>query len=289
MTTYSALTTIRDKKKADELSEALERMVPEPTGVGVFEVEDGSGTWEVGAWFMDPPDEAGLALCVAMSGCAPFAISEIGDTDWVAQVKRELTPVRAGRFLVHGAHDRESAHGVKHSLEIEAAMAFGTGHHGTTRGCLNSLDKLARIGFKPRRIIDVGCGTGVLAMAAASLWRMSVTASDIDPVAVDTARANFRANGLGGKGRLFRAAGFNTPGVRANGPYELIFANILARPLKKLAPSMAQNTARGGVIILSGVLNTQAVGVERVYQGHGFSRLWVTSDGEWSTLTLRRG
>lgn len=288
MTTYSALTTIRGKQAAEELAEAVERMTPEPTGIGVFEVEDGSGMWEVGAWFLDPPNEAGLALCVAMTGCAPFAISEIGDTDWVAQVKRELTPVRAGRFLVHGAHDRESARGVRHALEIEAAMAFGTGHHGTTRGCLNSLDKLAGIGFRPRRIADIGCGTGVLAMAAASLWRTPVTASDIDQIAVDTSRANFRANGLGGRGRLFRAAGFIAPGVRAGGPFELIFANILARPLKRLAPSMARNTARGGVIVLSGVLNTQAVGVERVYQGHGFRRLWVTSDGEWSTLTLRR-
>jgi ribosomal protein L11 methyltransferase len=289
MTTYSALTTIRGLKPAENLAEALERLIPEPTGTGVFEVEGGSGMWEAGAWFVEPPDQAGLALCEAMSGCAPFAISEIGDTDWVAQVKRELTPVHAGRFLVHGAHDRDSARGVKHALEIEAAMAFGTGHHGTTRGCLNSLDKLAGQGFKPARIADIGCGTGVLAMAAASLWRCSVTASDIDPIAVETARANFRANGLGGRGRLFCAAGFNAPGVRANGPYELIFANILARPLKRLAPSMAENAVKGGVIILSGILNTQAIGVERVYQGHGFGRVWVTQDGDWSTLTLRRG
>ena len=287
MTTYSA-TTLTTESGAKALGDALEALDPAPYGVGVFEVEDGSGDWEVSAFFMDPPDEAGLALAAAAFGARPFAVSEIGDRDWVAQVRRELTPVRAGRFVVHGSHDREAAAGVPHALEIEAAMAFGTGHHGTTRGCLDALDRLARAGFRPRRIADIGCGTGVLAMAAASLWRRGGLASDIDPVAVATARANFRANGLASDGRIVRAAGFAHDAIRDGGPYDLIFANILARPLKRLAPDMARNAALGGFIILSGVLNEQRAGVEAVYLGNGFTRHRVAADGEWSTLVMRR-
>lgn len=285
--TYSALTTIRGEAPAQALGAALERLTPAPTGLGVFEIEDGSGLWEVGGYFDARPDRAGLALLASMHDAADFAVSEIAPTDWVAQVRRELTPVRAGRFLVHGGHDRAAATHARHALEIEAAMAFGTGHHGTTRGCLNAIDRLARQGFRPRRVADIGAGTGVLAMAAASLWKLPVVASDIDPVAVETARANFRANALSGA-RLARAAGFRAEVIRENGPYDLILANILARPLRRLAPEMAANAAPGGMVVLSGILNAQATGVEGVYRGWGFARRARTRDGDWTTLILRR-
>ena len=288
MTTFSAIALIRGQKAAEDIGYMLERLSPEPTGVGVFEIEDGSGLWEVGAYFTETPDRAGLALAAALHGAGDFVISEIGARDWVAEVRRDLTPVRAGRFLVHGSHDRAAARDVPYALEIEAAMAFGTGHHGTTRGCLNALDRLATMGMAPERIADIGCGTGVLAMAAAALWRRPVVASDIDPVAVATARANFRANGLTGRALLVRAAGFMHPVLRQSGPYDLIFANILANPLKRLAPAMANASRRGGVIVLSGVLNEQRAGVERVYLGQGYTRMWISRDGEWSTLVLRR-
>ena len=288
MTTFSATTTLTDESKAKRLAEALEQVSPEPYGVGCFEIEDDSGEWEVAAYFMDRPDDIALTLAAAAFDARDFVISEIGERDWVSEVRRELKPVRAGRFIVHGSHDRDAASDARHALEIEAAMAFGTGHHGTTRGCLNALDKLAKMGFQPKRVADIGCGTGVLAMAAASLWKLRCVASDIDPVAVATAKANFRANGLSFGGRLTRAAGFRSDVVRQGGPYHLIFANILANPLKRLAPDMARNTAPGGVVVLSGVLNEQRAGVEAVYLGNGFSRLWISRDGEWSTLILRR-
>ncbi|MEO1611839.1 MAG: 50S ribosomal protein L11 methyltransferase [Pseudomonadota bacterium] len=287
MTTFTATTSVA-KAGAAPLADLLEGLDPAPYGVGVFEIEDGSGLWEVAAYFMEAPDEVALALAAAAFGARPFAVSEIGERDWVSEVRRELAPVRAGRFLVHGAHDRIAARNMRHALEIEAAMAFGTGHHGTTRGCLNALDRLAKMGFRPRRIADIGCGTGVLAMAAASLWKRPCVASDIDPVAVATAKANFRANGLTFGGRLARAAGFRSNVVRREAPYHLIFANILANPLKRLAPDMARHTAHGGVIVLSGVLNEQRAGVESVYLGNGFRRMWISRDGEWSTLVLRR-
>jgi len=282
------LTTLASEAAAQSLRDAMEGLDPEPYGVGLFEIEDGSGRYEVGGYFMESPDATALSLLAAAFEAQPFAISEIGDRDWVSEVKRELSPVRAGRFLVHGSHDRDAADGVQHALEIEAAMAFGTGHHGTTRGCLGALDRLARAGFRARYIADIGCGTGVLAMGAASLWKQRCLYADIDQVAVDTARSNIRANGLSPLAQLVRAPGFMSPVIRAAAPFDLIFANILARPLKRLAPDMARYTAPGGVIILSGILNEQAAGVEAIYRSWHFSRMWISRDGEWSTLVLRR-
>ena len=196
MTTWSAITTLPGEAAAEALGEAMERLGPAPTGVGVFEVEDGSGLWEVGGYFDLPPDEAGLALLAGMHGAAPFAVSRIDDRDWVAQVRRELSPVEAGRFTVHGGHDAHRVGPHRLALRIEAAMAFGTGHHGTTLGCLTLLDRWLRRGARPARVADIGCGTGVLAMAAARALRTRCIATDVDPVAVATARANVAANGL---------------------------------------------------------------------------------------------
>ena len=289
MTTFTALTTLPGAASAAALAEALEEQIdPAPTGIRCFEVEDGSGDWEVGAYFAERPDIAALELLAAVHGARPFAVSKVEDRDWVAQVRRELTPVPAGRFVVHGGHDREEVPINRIGLEIEAAMAFGTGHHGTTKGCLLSLEKLARRGMVARSTADVGCGTGVLAMAARRLWKQRVVASDIDPVAVATARANLRANRAGGAVPVICAPGFRHAGLRAGAPYDLVFANILAGPLCRLAPDMADHTRPGSMIILSGILARQAQRVENVYLGHGMHVESRVRLGEWVTLTLRR-
>ena len=142
MPTYTALTTLSGKEQAEALGAAMERLQPEPTGVGVFELEDGSGLWEVGGYFEAAPDEAGLALLAVIHDAKPFAVSLLPDVDWVAKVKRELTPVQAGRFFVYGSHDADKVPDASVPLLIEASMAFGTGHHGTTLGCLRALDRL---------------------------------------------------------------------------------------------------------------------------------------------------
>ncbi|MEL6679691.1 MAG: 50S ribosomal protein L11 methyltransferase [Pseudomonadota bacterium] len=288
MTTWTALTTLRDRAAADALGLAMETLVPAPTGVGVFEVEDGSGTWEVGGYFVEKPDEIGLALLQTVHGAAPFAVSKLDDIDWVAQVRRELSPVPAGRFVVHGSHDRGAAPINRIALEIDAAMAFGTGHHGTTQGCLMAFDDLLREGFVPRNVADIGTGTGVLAMAAHKAVKAPGLAADIDRVATETARANLRWNGCHGGVGTLTAAGFRAPRLRGRTPYDLIFANILANPLKRLAPQMAEHTAPGSILILSGILTTQARGVEAVYRGWGFHRRAQRVIGPWTTLTLCR-
>lgn len=288
MATWTALTTLDGQPAAEWLAEAMEALDPRPVAVGVLEIEDGSGRREVGGYFTERPDEAGLALLAAIHGARPFAVSRVEDRDWVAQVRRELTPVEAGRFILYGAHDADRIAVNRLGLRIEAAMAFGTGHHGTTRGCLLLLERFARGGEKPRHVADIGCGTGVLAMAAARLWRVPCIATDIDPVASWTAGKNVRTNGLHPWVRTAQATGFRGDLIRARAPYDLIFANILAAPLKRLAPEMARHLAPGGSVILSGLLRTQARGVEAVYEGHGFRRADRIELGEWASLLLRR-
>lgn len=287
MTTFTALTTLEGRTSAYALGDAMERLEPEPTGVGVFEMEDGSGLWEVGGYFEGAPDETALAVLAAAMGAKPFVVSELPETDWVAHVRRELAPVEAGRFFVYGSHDADKVPQGAEPLLIEAAMAFGTGHHGTTLGCLRALDRLANDGFAGQNVVDVGCGTAVLAMAAARIWPQTVLASDIDEVAVDVAQANVSANGLDGRVICVEAAGFDHPALAAAAPFDLIFANILKGPLVALAPDMAAALTPGGYAILSGILNEQADEVIDVYARCGINLVHRDSIVDWTTLTLQ--
>lgn len=288
MPTYSALTTLEGKDKAEALGAALENVEPEPTGVGIFEIEDGSGLWEVGSYFLDAPDEVALALLAAAFDAKPFVVSEIPETDWVAKVKRELTPVEAGRFFVYGGHDADKVPEGSEALLIEAAMAFGTGHHGTTHGCLQALDSLANNGFVAKSVADVGCGTAVLAMGAARIWPGTFWASDIDEVAVEVAAANVVANDLQGRVNCVEAAGLEHDDLKAAAPFDLIFANILKGPLIDLAPSLTAALSANGHLILSGILNEQADEVIAVYEAQGNSLVDRIEIGEWTTTVLCR-
>ncbi len=289
MPTFTAFTNLTTQDQAEALGLALEELDPEPMGVGVFEIEDGSGKWEVGGYFTETPDDVELALLAAAFSTKPFVVSEVPDTDWVDKVRRELTPVVAGRFFVYGSHDADKIPDGSVPLLIEAAMAFGTGHHGTTQGCLEALDRLANEGFVGRNVADIGCGTAVLAMGAARIWPHTAIASDIDEVAVDVAEANVRANDLTDKVICVEAAGFDHPDLQARAPYDLVFANILKQPLIDLAPDMARNLVPGGYAILSGILTRQADEVVEVYTAHGVPQIRRDVIGEWVTLTIRKG
>ena len=289
MPTFTALTTLPGEDMALALSDALERMMPEPTGVGVFEIEDDSGLWEVGAYFLEQPDEVVLDVLALAFGAKPFILSELPEIDWVAKVRRELSPVEAGRFFVFGSHDADKVPPGRVALQIEATVAFGTGHHGTTLGCLRAFDRLFGAGFRPARVADIGCGTAVLAMAAAAVLPDAlVIASDIDQVAVDVARANVAINGLEGRIQCLEAAGFASPRLAEAAPFDLVFANILKGPLIELAPSMAAHTRTAGLVILSGLLVVQAGAVTSAYVAAGFALQDREDIGEWSTLVLRR-
>ncbi|MHA6263619.1 50S ribosomal protein L11 methyltransferase [Arenibacterium sp. CAU 1754] len=289
MPTFTALTTLKGKAPAEALGDALERLEPEPTGIGVFEVEDDSGLWEVGGYFTEAPDEAGLALLAVAFEANPFVVSEVPETDWVAHVRRELSPVHAGRFFVYGSHDADKVPPDAVPLLIEAAMAFGTGHHGTTLGCLKALDQLIAEGFTAERVADIGCGTAVLAMAAARVWPgQTILASDIDQVAVDVAEANLKANDMAGQVTCLRAAGFDHDALKDAAPYDLVFANILKGPLIALAPDVVAHLRPGGYAILSGILVEQADDVAAHYARSGANLVSKDRIGDWMTLLVRK-
>ena len=295
MPTYSALTTLPGEDAAEALAQAVEKMEPAPIGVGVFEIEDDSGLWEVGAYFLEAPNGIVLDVLATAFGANSFALSELPEIDWVAKVRRELSPVEAGRFFVFGSHDADKVpailqQGGRVALQIEATVAFGTGHHGTTLGCLRAFDVLADQGFAPAKVADIGCGTAGLAMAAATILPDAlVIASDIDEVAVDVAQANVAINRLEGRVECLEAAGFDHPRLAAEAPFDLVFANILKGPLIELAPDMAAHVAPGGIAILSGLLVVQAEAVLAAYVANGFALVAREDIGEWSTLVLRRG
>ena len=288
MPLYRATTIVQGEAAALALRDALDELTTRPLASEVHDHDDGSGRWDAGGLFDGMPDTAGLALLAGLHGAADFAVARVEDRDWVAQVRAELTPVEAGRFVVFGGHDRARLAPNRIGLEIEAAQAFGTGHHATTQGCLLALDRLARRGLVARRVADIGGGTGVLAMAAASIWPAEALAGDIDPLATATARENVAANGLAQHVTCVTAAGFRHTRLQARAPYELIFANILAGPLRRLAPEVAAHQAPGGVAILSGILARQGKGVTAVYRAWGYVPEAPVRIGEWVTLVLWR-
>jgi ribosomal protein L11 methyltransferase len=275
----------------------VETFDPTETAAAAFEKTPSTDTWKSDVWvaevFFGPePDEDVIRdLVAAVAGAetaAALRFGRVDEKDWIAASLEGLAPVRAGRFLVHGSHDRHTPRPNDIGLEIEAALAFGTGHHGTTLGCLKALDAISKR-RRPTRILDIGAGTGVLAIAAARLWRMPVAAGDIDPVSTEAAAANARLNRATPWLRPVTARGTMHPDLRAGAPYDLIFANILARPLRLLAPEIAAVAAEDAELVLSGLLARDVAGVLSAYAAQDF-RLVSRGDIEgWATLVLRRG
>ena len=286
MLTYSAITKVKDRERAEGLGVALEKLNPPPMGVGVFELEDGSGEWEVGAYFHDRPDEISILILEKVFKADGFAISEIPETDWVTKVKRELSPVEAGQFFVFGKHDSHKLPKDRVGLLIEASMAFGTGHHGTTKGCLLALDKLVASDKKIDEVIDIGCGTAVLAMAVGKVSSSRIIASDVDQVAVEVALANLKANNLENRIACLQATGFEDTKIRSNAPFDLIFANILKPTLLDLAPCIQKYLKSGGHAIISGILDLQAIEIIEAYRQNDLEVQDRIDIGEWVTLTL---
>jgi len=270
------------KRLADSLSEHLDLA---ETAVAAFEGID--GRWNVEIHFEQAPDEAAIRRLIGdAGGPADVMFETIAARDWVAASLAGLKPVAAGRFTVHGAHDRVHVTANRIGIEIEAALAFGTGHHGTTRGCLLALDGIVKRAF-PRRVLDIGTGTGVLAIAAAKALRVPVLASDIDPEAVRIARENARLNGIAPFLEYLHAAGLGAPRFRTRAPFDLVFANILLPPLKRLAGPMRPLLAPGAHVVLSGLLAAQEQAALAAYRPHGLTLVRRIPLGEWVTLVLR--
>lgn len=271
---------------ADVLSEAFDNG---DTAVAAYETANGH--WAVAINFADAPDEhnarALIALASDQATAANAVFEAVEDKDWVKTSLEGLQPVQAGRFIVHGSHDRHRVSANRIGIEIDAALAFGTGHHGTTRGCLLLLDQVLRA-QRPRRILDLGTGTGVLAIAAAKALRRRVLASDIDRQAVIVARDNARRNGAGDLVEAICAIGFGARHFTERGRFDLVLANILANPLKRLATPMRSHLAPSALVILSGLLPAQANDVIAAYRTNGIVlRKRLELEG-WTSLLLRR-
>jgi ribosomal protein L11 methyltransferase len=254
--------------------------------------EGPGGRWDITVHFADAPDQGSIRDLVGIAAGGEVAGQITFDTveakDWVKATLEELVPVRAGRFIVHGRHDRARVAPNKLGIEIEAALAFGTGHHGTTRGCLMLLDQVLKARV-PRRVLDLGTGTGVLAIAAAKALHRHVLASDIDPLSVRVAGENARLNEVGHLVETIRATGFAAPEFAAHGPFGLVLANILANPLRQLATAMSRHLAPSALVILSGLLPHQAEGVIAAYRARGLVLERHIQIEGWSSLLMRAG
>jgi ribosomal protein L11 methyltransferase len=274
------------RRVVDLLNESLEEG---QAAVAAFERAD--GRWSISVHFADSPDETAIRELVSLAAGAAVAQAVTFDTvetkDWVKASLEDLVPVAASRFVVHGRHDRARIPANRLGIEIEAALAFGTGHHGTTQGCLLLLGEVLRA-YQPRRVLDLGTGTGVLAIAAAKALRKRVLASDIDPVSVKVARDNARLNGVGNLVQAVCASGFSAPQFSARAPFDLVLANILANPLRQMATPLAAHLAPSALVILSGLLPYQARGVIASYRGRGLILRRHLQIAGWSSLLMQR-
>jgi ribosomal protein L11 methyltransferase len=289
-TTSRATFAIGDERTARRVVDLLNESLDEGlAAVAAYERSD--GRWSISVHFAEIPDEAAIRELVALAAgdniAQHIAFDTVEAKDWVAASLEDLVPVPAGRFIVHGRHDRAQVPPNKLGIEIEAALAFGTGHHGTTRGCLLLLDQVLR-SHAPRRVLDLGTGTGVLAIAAAKALRRRVLASDIDPVSVAVARDNARLNGVGNLVEAICASGFSAPQIALRAPFDLVLANILANPLKQMATPMAAHLAPAALLILSGLLPHQAQGVIAAYRARGLMLRRHLQIAGWSSLLMQR-
>ena len=286
--THRASFAIGDEQSARRVADLLtENFFEGEAAIAAF--EGPTGRWDITVHFAQAPDEKAIRSLVTTAAGEEVADSITFETvearDWVKATLEELVPVHAGRFVVHGRHDRANVPPNKIGIEIEAALAFGTGHHGTTRGCLLLLDEVLKA-HRPRRVLDLGTGTGVLAIAAAKALRTRILASDIDPLSVRLAAENARLNGAGDLVKTITASGFLAPHFERGAPFDLVLGNILANPLRQMATPMSRHLASGALVILSGLLTPQASAVIASYRARGLVvRRHIRIEG-WSSLLL---
>jgi len=285
------LYVILSKSQAEESFSWLEvAFEAQDYPLALSEVDEARGLYEIALYLEDEATAHTVrAYFCQIGGFSPqdVQLEILPDIDWIRHALDGLAPVRVRRFFVHGSHDRHKVKPHDLAIEIDAGQAFGTGHHGTTCGCLEMIERIMRC-ERPRRIADIGTGSGILAIASAKRRASYVLASDIDPVAIRVARDNTRRNGVAGSVETVTAAGLHHRKFRCGRAFDLIVANILARPLMQLAPKLTPFVKRGGSLILSGLLDNQRDAVLAAFRNHGlYHRASFHSQG-WATLHLKR-
>jgi len=280
------------EKKAEQVLDLLSDVFGEEDfAIATTEIDEKKDIWEASVYMMrEDEDEVRRRVDEALEAAYPELSVErevIPDVDWVAKSLEGLKPVRAGRFLVHGSHDRDKVRSSDIGIEIDAGQAFGTGHHGTTAGCLEVIDRVMR-SRNVRNALDLGTGSGVLAIAVRKLKNIPVLATDIDPIATRVAAENVRTNGIANGIVTKTAPGFHSTAFSEYGPFDLIIANILARPLIRMAPKLVDNLAAGGTVILSGILASQRWKVLSAYNGQKMRHVRTIWRNGWVTIHLDR-
>ena len=279
-----------DRAPLEQASDALTDFFEPPAGaISILKDdatrEDTDTRWRLEAYFETRPDIDALNAFVGKDGAiAPGDLEELPDVDWVAHSLEGLGVVRCGRFVLFGAHDADKLPGEPDDIEIriDANQAFGTGHHPTTAGCLTLLDRFA--GFAPKSILDLGCGSGVLAIAAAKLWGRTILASDIDATSIEIARENAALNDVPDTVKAIIADGFTHDDISAHAPFDFVFANILAGPLAELAPAMSDHVQKNGRVMVAGLMADQTPGVLSAYEAAGFREINRLDDKTWPVL-----
>ncbi|NOT70636.1 MAG: 50S ribosomal protein L11 methyltransferase [Hyphomicrobium sp.] len=290
MTLQKVVADFTDRDLAHHAASALQDFTePAPDALTIF--ENGPGRWRLEAFFNDWIDGRDIASEIAglvHKELPPFLVERVPDLNWVAISQAALPPVTAGRFVVHGSHDRNRVARGPSTILIDAGEAFGTAHHATTLGCLQAIDRLTRAEAFDT-VLDLGCGSGVLAIALAkAMPGADIIATDMDAQSVKVAAENMRLNGVANRIATAVASGVDHPWLRQSPPFGLIIANILAGPLIRLAPAISRKVARTGTLVLSGILIPQAPQVIAAYRACGFHLDRHDRIVGWSTLTLRR-
>ncbi len=289
MTSYK-ITWAGERAALHQASDALTELLWPPAGAVSLTkedatVEDGASAWRLDAYFEAAPDmDAIQSLLADHGGLGEGALEELPNIDWVAHALEGLGVVRCGRFVLYGVHDADKLPNEDGDIpiRIDANQAFGTGHHPTTAGCLTLLDRFA--GFAPKKILDLGCGSAVLSIAAAKLWNRMVLATDIDPKSVEIATENVALNDVEDFVVMQTAAGFDHPDIATAAPFDFVFANILAGPLAELAPAMAEHVSKNGRVMLAGLMDEQEGKVAAAYEAAGFRQINRLDQPTWPVL-----
>ncbi len=283
---YVTTTEVRAGVILDLMTEAFGE---EDLAIATTEIDERKDIWEASVYITFDDEQAMTerlqALFASEHGDLAIEREVIPDVDWVTKSLEGLSPVRAGRFLVHGSHDRDKVAVNDIAIEIDAGQAFGTGHHGTTAGCLEVIDRVVR-SRTVRNALDLGTGSGVLAIAVRKLRPVPVLATDIDPIATAVARDNIKRNGIASGITVATAPGFHSDAFDKAGPFDLIIANILARPLIKMAPQLVNHLAPGASVVLSGILASQRWKVLAAYNGAHLRHIRTIWRNGWVTIHL---
>lgn len=284
---YSSLVVVKNEIIACQVASLLENTQPSPQGVGVFEIENGDGEWEVGAYYKKNPKIIQFLLIEKIFGIN-FVFSKIENENWVKKVQRDLKPVALKDFVVCSSHYIKKIKTNKIKIEIQSSMAFGTGHHGTTVGCLKALEFLNKKKSNLKNFLDLGTGTGLLAISISKKFKISGLATDCDEISYRVAKNNIKKNGLSNKIIVVKAYGFNKKIIRSFYNYDIIIANILLNPLCSLAKEFSVRLNNSGFLILSGITKNQFSKIYSVFKSYNFLLYKKFLVGNWVTIILKK-